>query len=95
VCPQSYPAILALAGLTDPRVLYWEPAKWIARLRRLRTNDNLIAFRTNMDAGHAGAAGRFDYLREVALGYAFAIKIAGSDLMSADRVEPDANVALR
>jgi oligopeptidase B len=78
VCPQSYPAILALAGLTDPRVLYWEPAKWIARLRRLRTNDNLIAFRTNMDAGHAGAAGRFDYLREVALGYAFAIKVAAA-----------------
>ena len=73
---QSYPAILALAGLTDPRVLYWEPAKWIARLRRLRTDDNLIAFRTNLDAGHAGAAGRFDRLREVALAYAFAIKIA-------------------
>ena len=64
---QSYPAILALAGLTDPRVLYWEPAKWIARLRRLRTNDNLTAFRTDLDAGHAGAAGRFDRLREVAL----------------------------
>jgi oligopeptidase B len=74
---QRYPAILALAGLTDPRVLYWEPAKWIARLRRLRTNDNLIAFRTILDAGHAGAAGRFDYLKEVALGYAFAIKVAG------------------
>jgi oligopeptidase B len=73
---QSYPAILALAGLTDPRVLYWEPAKWIARLRRLRTDDNLIAFRTNLDAGHAGAAGRFDRLREVALAYAFAIKVA-------------------
>ncbi len=74
---QDYPAILALAGLTDPRVLYWEPAKWIARLRQLRTDRNLIAFRTNLDAGHAGAAGRFDRLKEVALAYAFAIKIAG------------------
>jgi oligopeptidase B len=77
---QSYPAILALAGLTDPRVLYWEPAKWIARLRCLRTGDNLIALRTNLDAGHAGAAGRFDRLREVALAYAFAIKVAGAAL---------------
>ena len=77
VRPQDYPAILALAGLTDPRVLYWEPAKWIARLRRLRTDRNLIAFRTNLDAGHAGAAGRFERLKEVALTYAFAIKIAG------------------
>jgi oligopeptidase B len=77
---QSYPAILALAGLTDPRVLYWEPAKWIARLRRLRTDENLIAFRTNLDAGHAGAAGRFDRLKEVALAYAFAIKVAGAAL---------------
>ena len=77
VRPQDYPAILALAGLTDPRVLYWEPAKWIARLRHLRTDRRLIAFRTNLDAGHAGAAGRFDRLKEVALAYAFAIKIAG------------------
>jgi oligopeptidase B len=76
-------------------LLYWEPAKWIARLRRLRTNDNLIAFRTNMDAGHAGAAGRFDYLREVAPGYAFAIKVAGRDLMSADRGEAAIVVAMR
>ncbi|HVD73854.1 MAG TPA: prolyl oligopeptidase family serine peptidase, partial [Xanthobacteraceae bacterium] len=75
---QNYPAILALAGLTDPRVLYWEPAKWIARLRRLRTDDNLIAFRTDLDAGHAGAAGRFDRLKEVALTYAFAIEVAGA-----------------
>ena len=74
---QDYPAILALAGLTDPRVLYWEPAKWIARLRRLRTDRNLIAFHTNMDAGHAGASGRFERLKEVAIAYAFAIKIAG------------------
>ena len=61
-------------------MLYWEPAKWIARLRRLRTDRNLIAFRTNLGAGHAGAAGRFDRLREVALAYAFAIKIAGATL---------------
>jgi oligopeptidase B len=80
VSAQDYPAILALAGLTDPRVLYWEPAKWIARLRQLRTDRNLIAFRTNLDAGHAGAAGRFDRLKEVALAYAFAIKIAGQTL---------------
>ncbi len=79
---QNYPAILALAGLTDPRVLYWEPAKWIARLRRLRTDRNLIAFRTNLDAGHAGAAGRFDRLKEVALAYAFAIKVAGANYES-------------
>src|SRR6516225_6273149 len=78
---QSYPAILALAGLTDPRVFYWESAKWIARLRRLRTNKSLIAFRTNLEAGHAGAAGRFDYLKEVALAYAFAIKVAGIDCL--------------
>jgi oligopeptidase B len=76
---QAYPAILALAGLTDPRVFYWESAKWIARLRRLRTNKSLIAFRTNLEAGHVGAAGRFDYLKEVALAYAFAIKVAGMD----------------
>ncbi len=77
---QHYPAILALAGLTDPRVLYWEPAKWIAQLRRLRTDESLIALRTNLDAGHAGAAGRFDRLKEVALAYAFAIKVAGGTL---------------
>jgi oligopeptidase B len=77
---QRYPAILALAGLTDPRVLYWEPAKWIARLRRVRMDDNLIVFRTNLDAGHAGAAGRFDRLGDVALAYAFAIGVAGAEL---------------
>jgi len=73
---QDYPAMLVLAGLTDPRVTYWEPAKWVAKLRGLSTSNNLIAFRTNMEAGHGGAAGRFDRLKEVALGYAFAIAIA-------------------
>ena len=74
---QDYPAMLVLAGLTDPRVTYWEPAKWVAKLRELRTNAKPLVLRTNMDAGHGGAAGRFDRLKEVALGYAFAIDIAG------------------
>jgi len=77
---QDYPAMLVLAGLTDPRVTYWEPAKWVAKLRSLRTNKKLIAFRTNLDAGHGGASGRFDRLKEVALGYAFAIKVTGGAL---------------
>jgi oligopeptidase B len=72
---QGYPAMLVLAGLSDPRVTYWEPAKWVARLRTLKSDGNLLALRTNMDAGHAGAAGRFDRLKEVALAYAFAIKV--------------------
>jgi oligopeptidase B len=74
---QAYPHILALAGLTDPRVTYWEPAKWVAKLRALKTDGNLLLFRTNMEAGHAGASGRFERLKEVALVYAFALKIAG------------------
>ncbi|MED5395133.1 MAG: prolyl oligopeptidase family serine peptidase, partial [Pseudomonadota bacterium] len=63
------------AGLTDPRVTYWEPAKWVARLRALKTDDNLLCLKTNMDAGHAGASGRFDNLNEVALAYAFVLKV--------------------
>jgi oligopeptidase B len=77
VCAQSHPHIIALAGLTDPRVTYWEPAKWVAKLRELDTGDNLILLRTNMEAGHAGASGRFERLKEVALSFAFALKIAG------------------
>ncbi|MGE3529000.1 MAG: S9 family peptidase, partial [Methyloceanibacter sp.] len=61
---QSYPHILALAGLTDPRVTYWEPAKWVAKLRAEARGDRLILLRTNMEAGHAGASGRFERLRE-------------------------------
>ncbi|MGH6867080.1 MAG: S9 family peptidase [Methyloceanibacter sp.] len=72
---QRHPHIIALAGLTDPRVTYWEPAKWIARLREFDTGDSLVLLRTNMEAGHAGASGRFERLKEVALTYAFALKI--------------------
>ncbi len=76
VAAKSYPHIFAYAGLTDPRVTYWEPAKWIARLRHLNTSDNLVLLKTNMEAGHGGASGRFEALKEVALDYAFALKIA-------------------
>lgn len=73
---QDYPAIFALAGLTDPRVTYWEPAKWVAKLRELKTNDNPVLFKVDMTSGHAGASGRFARLEETALCYAFALKVA-------------------
>ncbi|HEV2553819.1 MAG TPA: S9 family peptidase [Bosea sp. (in: a-proteobacteria)] len=74
---QSYPPILAMAGLTDPRVTYWEPAKWVARLRATMTGGGPVLLHTNMDAGHGGSAGRFDSLKETALAYAFAIRAVG------------------
>jgi len=77
VAPKAYPHIFAYGGLTDPRVTYWEPAKWIAKIRANNTSDSLVLLHTNMKAGHGGASGRFDSLKEVALDYAFALKIAG------------------
>ena len=74
---KPYPHILAVGGLTDPRVTYWEPAKWVAKLRELKTDDNLLLLKTNMGAGHGGASGRFDRLKEVAFVYAFGLKVAG------------------
>ena len=73
VSAQTYPAILATSGLTDPRVTYWEPTKWVARLRDRMKGGGPVILRTNMDAGHAGSAGRFDRLEELAVDYAFAI----------------------
>ena len=77
VTDQAYPNVLATGGLTDPRVTYWEPAKWAAKLRHHNTADTDILLYTNMDAGHGGASGRFDRLTEVALSYGFALMVTG------------------
>ena len=77
VSKQPYPEILALAGLADPRVTYWEPAKWVARLRLASTSTNPVLLKTNMEAGHGGKSGRFARLEEVALVYAFAVSRSG------------------
>jgi oligopeptidase B len=77
VAAKDYPKILALGGLTDPRVTYWEPAKWIARLRATMAGGGPVLLRTNMGAGHGGASGRFDRLDEVAIVYAFALWAVG------------------
>jgi oligopeptidase B len=77
VAAKQYPAILAMAGITDPRVTYWEPAKWIARLRATMTAGGPVLLRTNMGAGHGGASGRFNRLDEVAIAYAFALWAVG------------------
>jgi oligopeptidase B len=74
---KEYPNMLITAGLNDPRVQYWEPAKWTARLRALKTDDNVLLLKTNMGAGHFGQSGRYDYLREVAFEYAFLFDILG------------------
>lgn len=76
VAARRYPPILALGGLTDPRVTYWEPAKWVAKLRATMTGGGPVFLKINMEAGHGGAAGRFDRLEEVALVYAFALRAA-------------------
>ncbi|HEX7751896.1 MAG TPA: S9 family peptidase [Novosphingobium sp.] len=71
VKPQAYPPLLVTAGLNDPRVTYWEPAKWVAKLRELKTDGNELLLKTNMGAGHGGKSGRFESLRETAEEFAF------------------------
>ncbi len=73
VSAKPYPPVLATGGLSDPRVTYWEPQKWVAKLRQYSTSDSPILLKINMEAGHGGASGRFDFLKEIALDYAFAI----------------------
>ncbi len=74
---KAYPRLLITAGLNDPRVQYWEPAKWAARLRATKIDDNLLLLKTNMGAGHGGASGRYDAYRELAFVYAFLLDAVG------------------
>jgi oligopeptidase B len=71
VVAKDYPAMLVTTGLHDSQVQYWEPAKWVAKLRELKTDDNLLLFHINMDYGHGGASGRFQWIKDTALEYAF------------------------
>ena len=77
VKPQDYPNILITAGLNDSRVKYWEPAKWTAKLRELKTDNNILLLKTNMGAGHGGASGRYESLKETAFEYAFVLDCLG------------------
>ncbi|BAT54108.1 protease II [Nostoc sp. NIES-3756] len=74
---KDYPHLLITAGLNDSRVKYWEPAKWTAKLRQLKTDNNVLLLKTNMDAGHSGASGRYESLRELAFEYAFILDRLG------------------
>ncbi len=78
VSAQAYPAMLITAGVSDPRVTYWEPAKWVAKLRELKTDDKILLLKTNMSSGHFGTSGRFAILEDLAEAYAFALKATGS-----------------
>ena len=73
---QDYPNTLVITGYHDSQVQYWEPAKWVAKLRDLKTDHNILLFNTNMEAGHSGASGRFEALKEVAKEYAFILDLA-------------------
>ena len=79
IAAQRYPHMLVTAGFNDPRVAYWEPAKWTAKLRATKTDSNRLLLRTNMGAGHGGASGRYDFLRETAFKYAFILDVLGVD----------------
>jgi oligopeptidase B len=72
---KDYPHMLITTGFHDSQVQYWEPAKWTAKLRELKTDDNILVFKTDMSSGHGGASGRFESLKEDALEYAFLLKI--------------------
>ena len=74
---KAYPNMLVTTGLHDSQVQYWEPAKWVAKLREMKTDDTILLLQTNMDAGHGGASGRFESLKEVAMDYAFLLDLEG------------------
>jgi oligopeptidase B len=77
IAPREYPAMLVTAGLNDPRVSYWEPAKWVAKLRALNQDSNLLLLKTDMGSGHFGPSGRYEGIREVAFDYAFLLDTMG------------------
>ena len=77
VSAQDYPNMLVITGLHDSQVQYWEPMKWVARLREMKTDDNRLLFSVNMEAGHGGASGRFRRHKETALIYAFLLDLIG------------------
>jgi oligopeptidase B len=74
---KEYPTMLVKTGLNDSQVMYWEPTKYVAKLRTLKTDGNALLLKTNLGAGHGGASGRYDYLREIAFDYAFLLKEIG------------------
>ena len=77
VSAQNYPNLLVTTGLHDSQVQYFEPMKWVAKLREYKTDDNILVFKTNMEAGHGGASGRFRRYKDIALEYAFFTDLAG------------------
>ncbi|MEM9835987.1 MAG: S9 family peptidase [Bacteroidota bacterium] len=81
---KDYPAMLVTTGLHDSQVQYWEPAKWVAKMRAMKTNDNPLLMHTNMEAGHGGASGRFKRIREIARDYSFLIDLAGAEEVAAN-----------
>ncbi|MEM7433565.1 MAG: S9 family peptidase [Myxococcota bacterium] len=84
IAKQEYPAMLVRTSLNDSQVMYWEPAKYVAKLRAHKTDDNLLVFQINMEAGHGGASGRYDHIRETSLDYAFVLTEIGAQERSHD-----------
>jgi len=74
---KDYPNILVTTGFHDSQVQYWEPAKWVAKLRDLKTDNNILLFKTEMEFGHSGASGRFQRIKEVALEYTYLLSLEG------------------
>jgi oligopeptidase B len=90
VTKKAYPHMLITAGLNDPRVSYWEPAKWTAKLRTMKTDSNLLLLKTNMGAGHFGASGRYERIKETAFDFAFLLKVLGVENPTVTEAKPAA-----